>query len=302
MGVLLAMLALLGVIVVLGACLALRINDINAMTKQLSRSNHENTDTRILTASGSRSVRKLTVEINECIQLRRSAQIEYKRVDRELKQAIANISHDLRTPLTSISGYLQLASDTSVPEEERLQYLEVIKRRTTFLEQLISSFYELARLESGEYGFKLTRVNLVPILQEVLVSFYHDFINSGIEPAIELGEKPIHVVADEAALRRIFSNLVQNILRYSQDRAVICCEYRSGKWITRFSNPAFGLSPEDVPHLFERFYTADNSRSSGGTGLGLSIVKQMVEQMGHHIRAEYRQNELSMIIEWKSHD
>lgn len=220
-------------------------------------------------------------------------------MDLEIKQAIANISHDLRTPLTSIMGYIQLMEEDSLCEDEKKQYIDIVKRRTKSLQSLINSFYDLSRLEGNEYKFKLESLNLYNIMCDVIALFYNDFLHKGIEPILNIEEKIPLVIADDNAVRRIISNLIQNMIKYSKEFINITLKQQRNYIVMTFTNDAKDLKKEDVNYLFNRFFTADHTRSGKSTGLGLAIAKKLVDKMGHEIFAELSRDKLSIIIKWK---
>jgi len=268
--------------------------------EQLKIINSTKTNSKILISAGNKQTKELALEINKNLAEKQKTEIEYKRMDLELRQAISNISHDLRTPLTSIMGYMQLIEDSSLSDKEKKQYIDIVKGRSKSLEILISSFYDLSRLEAKEYKFELKALNVSSIICEITASFYKNFTDKGIEPIFHIDEKVALVIADENALGRIFSNLMQNILNYSNKSVSISLEQHKGYLITVFQNDAPDLLQEDVCHLFERFFTADRTRGGKSTGLGLAITKQLVEQMGHTIGAELTDGKLSIQIKWKN--
>lgn len=273
--------------------------DIDNIANQLNEVNNTSTSSKILNPTSNKQLGNLVLEINKSLEEKQKTEVEYKRMDMELRQAISNVSHDLRTPLTSIMGYIQLMDDNELSIEERNQYIEIVKNRTKSLQNLISSFYELSRLQSKEYKFDLKSLNLSNIICDLLASFYNDFLNKGIEPFIEIDENVSLVIADENAVRRIFSNLIQNALRYGNTNVSVSVKQDENHVITTFSNDAENLKEEDVSHLFERFFTSDRTRSGENTGLGLAITKELVEQMGHEINLEFHNSNLSIIIKWK---
>ena len=273
--------------------------DIDNIANQLHEINNTSTSSKILDPTSNKQLGNLVLEINKSLEEKQKTEVEYKRMDMELRQAIANVSHDLRTPLTSIMGYIQLMDDNELSVEERNQYIDIVKNRTKSLQNLISSFYELSRLQSKEYKFDLKSLNLSNIICDLLASFYNDFLNKGIEPFIEIDESVSLVIADENAVRRIFSNLIQNALRYGNANVSVLIRQDENHVITTFSNDAENLKEEDVSHLFERFFTSDRTRSGENTGLGLAITKELVEQMGHEISLEFCNCNLSIIIKWK---
>ncbi len=273
--------------------------EINGITSQLNNINGINTNSKILLSSPNKAIEKLAIEINKALEEKQKSEIEHKKMDMELRQAIANMSHDLRTPLTSIMGYIQLIEDDSLSSHEKKEYTDIIKRRAESLQTLISSFYDLSRLEAKEYKFELNSLNLKNIIYDLMASFYKDFSSKNIEPVIDVDEKAYLVIADENAVKRIFSNLIQNALKYGNDFVSISLKKYKGYVVTTFTNDAPNLSEEDASHLFERFFTVDRTRSGKSTGLGLAITKQLVEQMGHKISVDLCDSKLSIIIKWK---
>jgi signal transduction histidine kinase len=273
--------------------------NINSIADGLNSINSTKTNSKILLPSGNKLIKKLALAINTSLEAKQQTEAEYKRMDLEIRQAIANISHDLRTPLTSIMGYMQLIEDDTLPETERKQYIDIIKNRSKSLQLLISSFYDLSRLEAREYKFEFKTINLYNIICDITASYYNDFINSGIEPKISLQENIKPIICDETAARRIFSNLIQNMLRYGKSSVSIELKQYSGYVSTVFRNDAQDLTEEDVPRIFERFFTVDRTRTEKSTGLGLAITKQLVEQTGNSISAELIDGELSIEIMWK---
>jgi signal transduction histidine kinase len=295
-------LIIVALIIVLAIFVALYFSlrkNVKAVAKSLSCINSSKTNSKVLISSTDSLIRNLAVEINKSIEAKNSTEAEYKRMDRELRQAIANISHDLRTPLTSIMGYIQLIEDENLTLAERKEYIDIVKKRSKALQMLIGGFYDLSRLEAKEYKFELKTMNLYNLLSDTIASYYNDFVNSGLEPHIELEENIKPVILDENAARRIFSNLMQNLLRYGENEAVITLNQKDGYISTVFSNEATSLKEEDVKHLFDRFFTGDRARTDKSTGLGLAITKQLVEQMGHKISAKLEKGRLSIEIRWK---
>lgn len=278
--------------------LSLRKN-VSSIAERLNIINSTKTNSKILISSGDKLIKKLTLSINESLETKGQTEAQYKRMDMELRQAIANISHDLRTPLTSIMGYIQLIEDETLSEIEKKQYIDIVKNRSKSLQLLISGFYDLSRLEANEYKFELKTLSLYNIICDITASYYNDFLNSGIEPKISLEENIKQIIGDETAVRRIFSNLIQNMLRYGGKNVSISLKQHDEYITTVFRNDAPDLKEEAVPRLFERFFTGDQTRTGKSTGLGLAITKQLVEQMGNSISAKLEDGELSIEIRWK---
>lgn len=271
----------------------------NIVEQMKSINDSEDTNAKILMTSNDKVAKKLVLEINKSLENKTKTQVEYRKMEKELRQAIANVSHDLRTPLTSIMGYLQLMGDKSISQEEQEQYRIIVEKRAKSLQMLITSFYDLSRLEANEYNFDLKPIKLNNLLYDIMASFYNDLLNKKIEPIIDIDSKPVIIIGDENAVRRIFSNLIQNVIKYGENVVFICLKEYEDKIITTFKNDGCTLNSEDADKLFERFFIGDKSRSGQSTGLGLAITKRLVEQMGNSIYAEVNEGELTITIEWK---
>lgn len=271
---------------------------LSDVTNQLNRINESDTNSKLLVSCPDRKVQGLALEINKTLEEKKKTEVKYKRMDTELRQAIANISHDLRTPLTSIIGYMQLMDDSDLSGEERKQYITIVDKRAKDLQVLITSFYDLSRLEANEYKFELKSINITNMILEIIASFYNEFISKGIEPVINIDEKAVMIIADENAATRVFSNLIQNMIKYGEKSVEISLKQHKNSVETILTNYAPGLTEEDVKHLFERSFTADRNRTGNSTGLGLAITKQLVEQMGHKVSASFAEGKLSITVEW----
>lgn len=279
--------------------LVLTRREIGNITKNLKEINTISTNKVLMLSSPNSQLEGLTGEINKLIGQKQQKEVQYKRMDRELRQAIANISHDLRTPLTSIIGYIQLMKDESLSYDERTRYGDIVLRRAKSLNTLLSSFFDLSRLEAGEYGFELQPLNLSNILCELMASFYDDFTGRGIEPDVNIDETVPDVIADDTAVRRVFTNLIQNTLKYGSRFIAVCVKQEGEFLVTSFTNNAPNLIVDDAEHIFERFFTADRTRNGQSTGLGLAITKELVEKMGGTISSGLSGGNLSIIIKWQ---
>ena len=208
------------------------------------------------------------------------------------------ISHDLRTPLTSILGYLQLLEDPGLTEGERREYLAVIAGRARTLQSLITSFYDLSRLEGGEYLLQREKVDLYASLSGLLAAFYNDFTDRGFDMEVELAEGLPQVWADAGAVLRIFTNLIRNALEHGEGRMEIRLYQEGGQVVSRFSNETHALTAEDVPHVFDRFFTSDKMRTGRNTGLGLAIVKALAGQMDCRAEAALEGDMFAITLRW----
>ena len=247
------------------------------------------TDTNTLLDISSRDpiMRKLAAEINAQLRLLRQERRRCQQGDRELKEAVTNISHDLRTPLTAICGYLDLLEQEESSETVR-RYLSRIKNRTDALKNLTEELFRFSVVSSVQ-ELKPERLDLVRILEESLLSFYGVMQGKNICPRIRLPEGPVYRELDAEALNRIFSNILSNAIKYSDGDLSVTMKEDGA---IAFTNTAKNLNTVTVGRLFDRFYTVDSARSS--TGLGLSIAKVLTERMGGSIAAEYRDSQLTI--------
>ena len=273
--------------------------EIGNIANRLKEINNTETNSKVLMSSSSKRLKSLVLEINKSLDEKIQTKAEYKKINSDMKESIANISHDLRTPLTSIIGYMQLIEDDNLSDSEKKEYIEIVKKRAGNLQVLIENFYDLSRLESYEYKFKAESVDLSKALCDILASFYNDFLKVGIEPTIEIDKKLPEITADENAVKRVISNLTLNIIRHAKKSTKISLKNQSDFVIMSFKNAAPDLKKEDCEHLFDRFFMADRTRNGNNTGLGLTIAKELVEQMGNSIYAELIDGNLSIIIKWK---
>ncbi len=237
-------------------------------------------------------MRNLAAEINEQLRLLRKEHHRYQQGDLELKEAVTNISHDLRTPLTAINGYLGLLEQEEKSENVR-RYLSQIQNRTEVLINLTEELFRYSIVTSSQ-SLNYEPVDLVRALEESLVSFYAVMKEKNIEPQIELPEEPIWMQLDKSAVNRIFSNIISNAIKYTDgDFSVVMAEDGT----VTFSNDAKNLNAVTVGRLFDRFYTVDTSRNS--TGLGLSIAKLFVNRLGGKISASYSSGKLHIWLRFQ---
>ncbi|HSH51529.1 MAG TPA: HAMP domain-containing sensor histidine kinase [Bacteroidales bacterium] len=289
-------------IIILGVFITLYIlhcKEIKNIASQLNEINKTKTNSKILMMFSNRNLRNLAIEINKTLEEKQKSEIQHNNMELELRRAIANMSHDLRTPLTSILGYIQLMDDDNLTYNERREYLDIVRRRAESLQTLISSFYDLSRLEAGEYKFDLKSIKLSNIIYDSIALYYMDFIARNMEPVIDIEENTLLIIADENAVRRIFSNLIENALKYGNKFVSISLEEYKDYIITTFTNDAPNLKEENINHIFDRFFTADTTRSDKSTGLGLAITRELVEQMGHDISASITDGKINIAIKWR---
>jgi len=264
--------------------------DLRAIRQTTEEIRAGNPNLRYRLPASSRTVRDLGGELNRLLDDFQKAAERTLYLEDERKRMIANLSHDLRTPLTSLLGYIEaLRSDPALTAEERSGFLRIAADKGSSLLERLQSFFELARLEADDAPSDLKPINLTDTVQEVLLGFYPDFQKAGIEPAVRLPDAPLYVMADRAGLRRVLENLLSNALRYGRDGGEIGVAVRvepDYAWVDVWDRGQ-GIQASDLGRVFERFYTGEASRNASlrGTGLGLTIAKNLVEKQGGRIAA-----------------
>ena len=268
--------------------------------RRINKQITENLDeyANIKTKSVDKDIENLVESINLIFDSRQKIVAEKNKNEEKIRESISNMSHDLRTPLTSIMGYLQMIKSEKSSEADKNEYMDIVEKRTKSLQQLISSFYDLSRMEGNEYNFNYKKVNLSSILCENIALFYNDFRNNNIEPIIEIDENVKDIISDDGAINRIFSNLITNMIKHGESFVKITLRQENDVISTEFINKATRLTEENVDKLFDRFYTVDNSRSDKNTGLGLYITRIIVEKLGHSISSIIDNGYLKIEIIW----
>jgi len=225
---------------------------------------------------------------------------ETERMEKSRRDFIANVSHELRTPLTSIQGYTETLLDGPLADNHVREFMEIIRKNSARMSRLTEDLLTLARVESGEQRFDMQRVSAEELLQDALESFREVARSYGVELVVENSVPAGTVSADREAIHQIFSNLIENALKYAASGKKVILGARAAESGVEFYVRDFGpgISSEHLPRLFERFYRVDKARSreSGGTGLGLAIAKHIVLAHGGTIRAESELNHGSTFL------
>ncbi|MGN1136886.1 MAG: sensor histidine kinase [Oscillospiraceae bacterium] len=287
------MVLLIIIFAVLSIALLFKIYLLRKAAKELSEGISERleseTNTLIGISSRDRAMLSLANTVNVQLAALRDERHRYRQGDMELKNAVTNISHDLRTPLTAILGYLELlAKEEKSDSAER--YISVIQERAESLKKLTEELFRYSVILSTK-EYEEEPIDLKGALEESIAAFYTALNERGIVPNVKLPEDKVVRLLDRAALSRVFSNLLQNVIKYSDgDLNVILTE--AGH--IEFSNTAVALNEVQIGRLFDRFYTVEDARNA--TGLGLSIARALVEQMHGTICAKYEESKLYITI------
>ena len=290
------LLAIIGILLLIIFVLAAKVYFLCKSAQEIAEAFRDrlaaDTNTLIDISTRDPYMRKLAADINIQLRLLRQQRHKYLTGDRELKEAVTNISHDLRTPLTAICGYLDLLGREE-KSENTARYLSLIANRVEAMKQLTEELFRYSVILSTE-EMTVETVHVNGVLEESIAAFYGALTSRGIRPEIEITENRIERQLNREALGRVFSNILNNALKYSDGDLKIFL-HDDGEII--FSNTASRLNEVQVGKLFDRFFTVEAARNSNG--LGLSIAKTLVEQMGGFILAELENKKLNIRIQFK---
>lgn len=268
-------------------------SQIRSLAEQLKELRTKGIDKKVNIQLLNKDIEHLTYEINEALCASKQSKVISMQKENELKQMIANMSHDLRTPLTSIMGYIQLLNDPSLTHKEREAYVTIIEKRAFMLRGLLNDFYELSLIDSMDYKMTFEKVNMSRVLEEIILGKYKAFRDKGLKPVMNITENAT-ITCDYQALERIIENLLSNMIRYAYTQAEISLKTFEHHVVLTVKNDCASQMDTDTNKLFDRFYKGDKSRSSLGTGLGLSIVKELMEKMNGQVKAQVNANVLSI--------
>ncbi len=257
------------------------VNIINADTNHLiTISTNENT------------LKKLTTILNRSLKDLRKLELEYRNGNGELKSSITNISHDLRTPLTSIRGYLDLMDNENLTEKQ-IKYLKIIDNKVNDLTELTEQLFDFSKALDIEKEMKKEKICLNEILEDTIASFYGLFKEQEIIPKIEIDKSRVIRMLNENMLKRIFENIISNAIKYGEKEIFIKMD-QYGK--IEFVNKAKNLDKVSLEKIFARYYTVQNAKKSNG--IGLSIAKQLVDLCNGEIEAKYHNNMLTIVVKF----
>ena len=265
--------------------LALR-HSIREVAEELEEKLQTDTNTLISISTGDKAVQALASQINRQLQALRKERLKLQTGNDELTAAVTNISHDLRTPLTAICGYLDLL-DQEPQSEKAARYLAVVRERTGAMRCLTEELFRYSVITATADTLETEAVCLNDILEQSLAAFYGALTARGITPEVHMPEEKVVRQLDAAALRRVFGNILSNALKYADGDLTVSLLPDGA---VTFSNRAPSLSRVQAERLFDRFYTVETARNA--TGLGLSIAKLLVERMGGVITAQYEDGRL----------
>ena len=234
-------------------------------------------------------IEELAELLNTLLKERKKERADYQKKERMIADIYTNLSHDIRTPLTSLDGYFQLLEETQ-EENDRKRYIQIIQERIESLKEMLEELFTYTKLQNGTYELKLEPQNVGQILKETVFSYYDDWAAQGISPQFEITEEPVWIRGNKQALRRTIQNIIRNGLDHGNKEIRIQLSRNEKQMELVFQNKIEPGEQIDISRVFERFYKADKARSKSSTGLGLSIAKGFVQKMHGEIAAEIKED------------
>lgn len=237
----------------------------------------------------------LAYRMNEIVSSYEAELTEFRKIERTNKELMTSLSHDVRTPLTTLIGYLNAAHRGMVTGKEREEYIGIADRKAHDVKDYIDILFEWFKLNSDEFMLEMQKTELGELTRNILKDWIPVFEEKGIDYEIEIPARRLPVIIDQDAYLRVINNLIQNVFAHSQaDKVEITLAVRGGsedRVAVRVYDNGVGIDDADLEYVFERLYKCDKGRSGKGSGLGLSIVRQMVEKMGGTVSVRSRQGE-----------
>lgn len=259
---------------------------VSEMLEILNEIQGGNGNRRIL-AQTNELVAPIAYEINNIIISYENELTEYRKTEEANKQLMTSLSHDVRTPLTTLIGYLDAAHKEIVTGQEREQYIETARKKAYDLKDYIDILFDWFKLNSNEFTMNIAAVEATELTRNILIDWIPIFEDNQIGYIIDIPDRPIKVNLDFNGYTRILNNLIQNVIAHSgADKIKISMSYENDNMRLILSDNGKGIDKEDLKYIFERLYKCDKGRSEKGSGLGLSIVRQLTEKMNGSITAD----------------
>lgn len=248
----------------------------------------EETGERLLIYTNDKYIKSLLIQINRLLDHNQKVIGNYNSIELSMRKMLSNISHDLKTPLTVILGYIEIINnDKNLTQEKIMNLLKTVNLKTVEVLDLINRFFELVKLESGDKKLSSSRIDICEISRKIILDYYEILINKEFEVVIDIPEEPVFVRGDEGAIERVLNNLISNAVQYGAHGKMIGLKISITEKdvCVEVSDKGKGINESHKDRVFERMYTLEDSRNTHyqGSGLGLTITKRLVEQMGGSI-------------------
>ncbi|MBW9144986.1 sensor histidine kinase [Clostridium sp. CM027] len=292
---------LLGIIYIQHKSKKHRSDNLKYIHEKLNNIIKSNTGEKLLVFTDDKEIIPILIEINKVLEHNQKILADYLKAEITMKKMLSNISHDLKTPLTVVLGYIEtIKLDSDISSEERNFLLSKVENKTKEVMKLINKFFDLAKLESGDTDIPLTRININEVCKKNILAFYDILTNKGFEVIIDIPKINIYCLGNEEALDRIINNFISNAIKYGNDGMVLGLTLRSDEEYVYVEvwDKGKGISETHQDRVFERMYTLEDSRNKlyQGSGLGLTITKRLVEKLEGEIILESKPYEKTSFI------
>ncbi|MBX4260925.1 sensor histidine kinase [Clostridium estertheticum] len=278
-----------------------RNNTLKYIQNKLNKIINENTNEKLLVETEDKGLKKILVEINNLLDFNQKILADYRKKEISISKMLSNISHDLKTPLTVVLGYIEtIKLDNNISKDERDLLLSNVYSKALEVIDLINEFFDLAKLESGDKDITISRVNINEICKKSILEFYENLTSKGYEVSIDIPSTNIYVLGNLDAIHRIMNNLISNAIKYGSDGKYLGLKltYDDNCSYVEICDKGKGIEEINVDRVFERMYTLEDSRNKlyQGSGLGLTITKRLVEKLGGKISLESKPYEKTSFI------
>lgn len=274
------------ILLILMAFYIVRVHmSLNTVRKQLQAMKGIRTNALLRNVTGQDTFNGLINDMNDILDEDKKRIEDVDRSMVNIRETISELSHDLRTPMTSAGGYAEMLRSVDLTEEEKSRYLDVIIERQNTTNQLINQLYYYSRLKTDSVTLEQEELDLRRIVTSVIALYYVDFEKQNSEPEVDIDEKKMTVVGDKDGFVRIFSNIISNALSHGEGSYSISLKETDEGYRFTMANGASKMTQDDAEKVFERYFTKDAVRSSSNSGLGLTISKNLTERMGGSIKA-----------------
>lgn len=268
--------------------------EVRGICRQLKEIKEQDTNILVHSGGSGKTYAELINEINILLREMQRSRIYYQKKNHALEHMMTNISHDLRTPLTSAMGYIHIIQSSSLTEDEKNRELTIVEKRMVRLEELLNSFFEFSQIISSGKAPEKSEVNIIAVLEESIAHYYDDYCAGSRDIIFKCSQHKQIIYSNRNMLLRIFDNLICNALKHGAGSLTVSIDTIEDVRI-RFVNQLCD-SDIDIEQIFDEFYTTDISRTKGNTGLGLAIVKQFTEMLGGTVSAQNEAGLFTLMI------
>lgn len=264
---------------------------LKEISQKLEKIQDTDSDENIMMFTDEQALMELLVQINRLLENQRKMKVDYRRSQISAKKMLSNISHDIKTPMTVILGYLEIMRINGDKEDEMLLKVEQKAKRVM---ELINQFFTLAKLEAGDMELEISRINICEVSRENILDFYELLKQKEFQVEVKIPEEAVFIMGNKEALHRILYNLISNVVRYGLDGRYLGLVLRSVKNDVYIDviDKGKGIEKEFAGNVFERLFTMEDSRNRRiqGNGLGLTIAQTLAQQLGGEIVLESEPN------------